>query len=74
MFRLFKLRPGLPSRHYLDLLYYLLLVVSIGIGAILIMEGIYDPFGDLYILFGILELLIVPLSLRILFGLLLKEE
>lgn len=73
MFDLFKLKPGLPAKSILKVTYYIFLSLSIILGLILIFEGFNDPFGEFLILLGVLILLIIPLGLRVLFGLLLKQ-
>lgn len=74
MKNIFKLEPGLPATSILKTAYYFLLGLSVLCGLILIMEGLNDPFGEFLIFFGVLVLLIIPLGLRVLFGLLLKNQ
>lgn len=73
MFDLFNLKPGLPPKSTLQVTYYFLLIISIAFGVLMILEGLNDPFGEFLILIGVLVLLIIPVSLRVIFGLLLKQ-
>ncbi|AWV97687.1 hypothetical protein DJ013_05710 [Arcticibacterium luteifluviistationis] len=74
MKNLFKLEPGLPAESAIKIIYYFLLSLSVITGIGLIVEGLNDPFGELFIVLGILVLLIIPIVLRIVFGLIIRNK
>jgi hypothetical protein len=66
------LEPGPPSIKVIQFAYYLLLTISVSSSIALVIDGITDPFGELTILIGFVSLILIPICLRILFGLLLE--
>jgi hypothetical protein len=68
----FFLRPGMPLV-LVYLAYYLLLIINVLVSVWLILAGLSDPFGGFLVFAGSILIVLMPILLRIVFGLLLKE-
>jgi cell division protein FtsW (lipid II flippase) len=61
------------DKGFINLTYYILLVLGISFSLILIMTGISDPFGEFLIIFGVISLILIPLFLKIIFSLIIAR-